>query len=455
MFFSIVILFILIVLRFILAAFLPLSPDEAYYWLWSKSLQTSYFDHPFMVALWIRLGTILWGDSPFGIRFFGPLSAVLGTIILSMTARQLYGTANRQPVYAALLLNGTIMFGFGMIIMTPDTPLLFFTILTLWAFVKALRMHTAKAACFWWALTGLCAGLAFDSKYTACFLVVGMGLYILIRERRLLQQGAVWFGAAITLLTTSPVVLWNAHHHWAGLLKQGARMGDWHPERALTFIAELAGGQIGLATPLVALVCFCGFLKARREKPVLFWLILPGVAVLLFHACGGRVQANWPAVLYPAFMLAGALVSWGRNWAVGTAWFCMLVLAVQGLYAPLPLGAHWDPVARQTRGWAALTDHLIHEAKAEHCQALFVPDYALASILAYHDREKFPIISPDQRWSYLRGHNRIHGAKALIVSEKRSEIQQGEKIADRYFSQRIVRSYHLEETVSGEGYRVQ
>ncbi len=60
----------------------PLAPDEAYYWVWSRALAAGYLDHPPMVALWIRAGTALAGDTPLGIRLLGPLSAPLGSLLL-------------------------------------------------------------------------------------------------------------------------------------------------------------------------------------------------------------------------------------------------------------------------------------------------------------------------------------------------------------------------------------
>src|SRR5208282_2582907 len=50
---------LLTLLRFALGVFLPLSFDEAYYWLWSKHLAASYFDHPPAIAYAIRFGTML------------------------------------------------------------------------------------------------------------------------------------------------------------------------------------------------------------------------------------------------------------------------------------------------------------------------------------------------------------------------------------------------------------
>ena len=49
-----------------MAALLPLSADEAYYWLWSKHLAAGYLDHPPAIAWLIRAGTMLFGDTRVG-----------------------------------------------------------------------------------------------------------------------------------------------------------------------------------------------------------------------------------------------------------------------------------------------------------------------------------------------------------------------------------------------------
>ena len=45
---------LLILLRGVMAGLLPLSADEAYYWLWSLHPAWGYFDHPPMIAWLIR-----------------------------------------------------------------------------------------------------------------------------------------------------------------------------------------------------------------------------------------------------------------------------------------------------------------------------------------------------------------------------------------------------------------
>ena len=66
----------LVGLRLLLAALTPLTFDEAYYWTWSKHLAGGYYDHPPMVAIVIRLGTMLAGDTEFGVRLVSILLAL-------------------------------------------------------------------------------------------------------------------------------------------------------------------------------------------------------------------------------------------------------------------------------------------------------------------------------------------------------------------------------------------
>src|SRR6476619_8439825 len=58
----------LVALRLIAAAFTPITFDEAYYWMWSKHLAGGYYDRPPGVAVVIRLGTLIAGDTEFGVR---------------------------------------------------------------------------------------------------------------------------------------------------------------------------------------------------------------------------------------------------------------------------------------------------------------------------------------------------------------------------------------------------
>ena len=83
----------LVGLRLVAAAVTPITFDEAYYWMWSKHLAGGYYDHPPMVAVVIRLGTLIAGDTEFGVR----LVSILLALPMSWAIYQAAADPVRQP----------------------------------------------------------------------------------------------------------------------------------------------------------------------------------------------------------------------------------------------------------------------------------------------------------------------------------------------------------------------
>ncbi len=382
----------LTLIRTWVAAVVPLVPDEAYYWVWSRALQPGYLDHPPMAALWIRLGTTLAGQTPLGVRLLGPLSAAFGTIMLYDAARRLFPDRRQAGVTAAVLLNATLGVGAGAVIMTPDTPLLFFWTAALWA---AARL-TAGGKQVWWLVAGGCSGLALLSKYTAVLLPLGIGLFAIRTMPRALRRPWPWVGSGFALLLFLPVMIWNARHAWVSFLKQGGRAADWQPERALSFLAELVGGQIGLATPGVFLLFAIGSAAAigaafrtRGSAPVLLAaLILPPVLVFAQHAIGGRVQGNWPVIMYPAAAIAAAGLTapvWRRLvWpSSGLGFVVTLLIYLHAVSLWPEISGARDPLARQMAGWDGLAVKAETVRRTADAGFIAAEPYALAAELAW------------------------------------------------------------------------
>src|SRR5207253_5422232 len=118
-----VLLVALVVLRLLAAAWTPLTFDEAYYWMWSKHLASGYYDHPPMVALVIRLGTVIAGDTELGVRLVSILLALPMSWAVYRAAAILFG-GMRLAATATILLNVTLMAAVGTMIVTPDAPVL-------------------------------------------------------------------------------------------------------------------------------------------------------------------------------------------------------------------------------------------------------------------------------------------------------------------------------------------
>src|ERR1700732_3295118 len=240
-------------LRLVAAVWTPLTFDEAYYWMWSKHRAFGYYDHPPGVAILIRLGTMIAGDTGLGVRLVSILLALPMSFALYRTAAILFG-GQRVAATAPILLNVTLMAAVGPLIVTPDSPLLVASSFVLFCLAKVLE--TGRGA--WWLAVGAAVGAALLSKYTALFFGPAILIWLVSvpKLRRWLFSPWLYLGGLLALLIFAPVILWNADHQWVSLIKQigRARIEDFHP----AFIGELIPTQIVFATPLVFLLGVMG-----------------------------------------------------------------------------------------------------------------------------------------------------------------------------------------------------
>src|SRR5580700_6483853 len=223
----------LVLLRLVAAAWTPLTFDEAYYWIWSKNLALGYYDHPPGVALVIRLGTMIAGDTELGVRLVSILLALPMSFAVYRAAAILFG-GRRVAATATILLNVTLMAAVGTLIVTPDSPLLVVSSFVVLCLAKVLE--TGRGA--WWLAVGVAVGAALLSKYTALFFGPAILIWLIAvpKLRRWLISPWPYLGGLVSLLIFSPVILWNADHHWVSFIKQigRARIEDFKP----AFIGE-------------------------------------------------------------------------------------------------------------------------------------------------------------------------------------------------------------------------
>ncbi len=425
-------LFALTVVRLVVAAATPLSGDEAYYWVWSQALAPGYLDHPPMVALWIRAGTGLVGQGSLGVRLLAPLSAAAGSLLLAQAAESLF-PGRRLGVPAAALLNGTLLVGVGAVTMTPDTPLLLFWTTAIWALARLLRSGDGR----WWIAVGLASGCAMASKYTGGFLGVGIVLWLawVPALRRWFRSPALWLGGAVAAAAFAPVVAWNADHGWASFARQGGRTGVWDPGAAVRHLLELIGGQAGLATPVVFALLAAGVWAAMRRSfargpavrdpawSLLAAMTLPGLLVFVQHAVGDRVQANWPAIVYPAAAICAAALG-TRLWrpAVAVGLVLTALVYVQGAAAPFPLPRRLDPILIRLGGWKQVSLDLEAMRRTQGVGWIASEAYEIASLLAWRAPRGVPVLGAEERWALFRlPRADSSGPGLLVISQRRSE----------------------------------
>lgn len=427
----------LTLLRLAVAAAMPLLPDEAYYWVWSRALAPGYLDHPPMVALWIAAGTALAGEGALGVRLLAPLAAALGSMLLARAAFHLLqgeAQARREAgVLAAALLNATLLLGAGSVTMTPDTPLLFFWTAATWALARLQAGGDAR----WWLAAGLFIGAAGASKYSALLILPAILAWVLAvpAHRRWLLGWQLWAGAAIAAAVVAPVLAWNAAHGWASILKQGARGGEVPPLHALQFLAELVAGQAALATPIVAVLCAAGVLAAicRASGTQPGWMLLAGLsavpaAVFALHTLGARVQANWPGIAYPAAAIAAAAIAAGwQGWirpGLALGFGMTAATWLQATLAPLPLPARLDPTLLRLAGWEALAADIAAIARREGIAAVASTNYGHAALLARLLPPDLQVVGMEGRWALFRlpdARPAIDGRPMLLLHSARRD----------------------------------
>src|ERR1700761_2361519 len=111
------------ILNVIQAITAEIHADEAYYWLYSRFLDWGYFDHPPMVALFIRFGDSIMHNE-LGLRIL-TIAASTGSLYILWLILRDYGASAKLFVVVIACMFMCHMYGFTT---TPDAPLFFFAV---------------------------------------------------------------------------------------------------------------------------------------------------------------------------------------------------------------------------------------------------------------------------------------------------------------------------------------
>src|SRR5476649_2258510 len=96
---------------------LEIHADEAYYWLYSRFLDWGYFDHPPMVALFIRIGDTLMHNE-LGLRLVTVLTSTASVYLLWLILKK-YAVDAWAII---LVISGIFIFHIYGFTTTPDAP---------------------------------------------------------------------------------------------------------------------------------------------------------------------------------------------------------------------------------------------------------------------------------------------------------------------------------------------
>ena len=198
-------------LAYIHSGKISLSEDEAYQWVWSKHLALSYYSKPLLIAVTQFLGTSLWGDTVFGVRFFAP---IIGAIISILLLRFMARVANvRAAFWLSVIVPTVPLLALGSVLMTIDPLSVLFWTLAMIAGWRAVQENSTTRDWLW---VGLWMGLGFLSKYTALFQLLSWAVFFMLwpPARRQLRRPGPYLALLVNLLCMIPVIVWNQQHGW-------------------------------------------------------------------------------------------------------------------------------------------------------------------------------------------------------------------------------------------------
>ena len=357
---------------YLASGLIELSEDEAYQWVWSKHLALSYYSKPPLIALTQFLGTTIWGDTAFGVRFFSPLiGATLGFLLLRFFAREINA---RAGFFLILIVSATPLLAVGSTLLTVDPLAVLFWTAAMLSGWRAVQENSRLGPWLW---TGLWLGLGFLSKYTSPLLWLCWAVFFVVwpPARKHLRRPGPYLALLVNLLCTLPVIVWNWQHDWITVKHVATHGGVGNAAaplaRHISWVLEFLGAEFALLNPVffvAALIALVAIWRTPRRDGRLVYLFCMGAPVFLLYAflsLKSRVLPNWiaPAVL-PMFCV---MVIYGdaqlragnrfiKRWLITGLVLGAVMGAVMhdtdlvGMMTGRPLPAKLDPL-RRVRGF--------------------------------------------------------------------------------------------------------
>ncbi|HKU67127.1 MAG TPA: glycosyltransferase family 39 protein [Candidatus Baltobacteraceae bacterium] len=330
-------------LRAALAASLPLTGDEAYYWEWSRRLAAGYVDHPPAVAFCIA--AFAWvGHSAFAVRIAFVLCGLFAAMFAGGAASAL-ARDERAGAIAALAVTLAPMLTVAFGSATPDGPFALAWAASLYLAVRAFR----EGRFVWFVCLGIALGAALLSRAFGWALVAGVVAAACTGPYRQSWRRGMAASLAIALLFYAPYLWWNAAHSWISFTFAFLQR---HPSDEVQVVRPFVLYALDALAFSPGLWIAATVLLVRRREPLVTWTALPLCIVLLVLSMHERVEVYWFIGPFVSLCVAigGAFVAWSAGarrraaaWmfapaALLTALIFTAGLAPGGVYAAMRAG---------------------------------------------------------------------------------------------------------------------
>lgn len=162
-------------------------------------------DHPFLSIYVVKLSSLLFGSSDFGLRMLHVLAGTATLVPVYFLGKRVF--SDRAGLWAAALLAVDQFHASWSRVFMPEVLMLLFATLALLQLLRALESDRTGS----YALLGVLLGLAYLAKEPAILLVPAVWIYLLItpQHRRLLSRPQWYLANGVFLLVIAPDVVWN------------------------------------------------------------------------------------------------------------------------------------------------------------------------------------------------------------------------------------------------------
>lgn len=417
---TIILLSVITLLNALIANHVGLSVDEAHYALYGTHLAWSYYDHPPLVG-WLQALIIPFSHSDFALRLWPMLFNIGSALVLYRLSITLF--PREKPwfgFFCVTLMQGAIIINLLSISFLPQTALIFFGLLTLLFLYNAVNKEKLRD----FILLGLSMGLAALSEYTAVFLVIGSGLYIITTKPQLLFNRKLYITATLTFILILPILVWNYQHDWISFSYQKNHvLSNNHWAGKLFLLSQLT--QVFLYG---FVLCIFGAL-AICTKPC-YWqlnavrlLVLFTLPCLLFFAYSSGYTftlPHWTALAWLAVIPLAVRYGyhhWRSTWMKIIVYFSAIYSLILILLIHLCAWQAWfnlpldkQPL-RDLYGWSQAAT----VANSLHSPILFVSNWTLASRLAWYSQQPVQILGAEGNTQFTLWYGRPQENTSGIV----------------------------------------
>lgn len=283
--------------------FTDLNNDEAYYWMYSLYPTWGYFDHPPMIAVMIKAGYLIFHNE-LGVRLLSIIFSATSLIMIWSLIPESDGKKSNLPCFImlAVILPVFNIYGF---IATPDSPLIFFSVLFLVIYKKFREKETWNNTVF----LGVIMAAMMYSKYHAALLLV----FVIISDLKLLLRPKFYVASIIGLILFIPHISWQVANDFPSFKYHLVeRVSGLNPGN----IPEYLGNLLVFQNPVILILGTWLIFKRKSAdtfERTLRFVFFGFMIFFLFSALRYRVQPQWTSLMsIPLIIIVFSSIDFSR-----------------------------------------------------------------------------------------------------------------------------------------------